>query len=322
MPRLLKAILTSYQAPAGDDGADTGGTDVIERTEPTTAEDRGDVIDPALNADTLQALVDAGGGGAGDPPDGAAAAAAGSEEDDAGQVDKPSGIPKSRFNEVNEQRKEAERRAEAAEQEVAALRAAAAKSPPADAAPAFDEDAKEEAYADALMNGDTKGAAAIRKEINAHLRSEATAHARHQAQADYDQRAMANALNAESQRALQEFPFLDTEAGAEALELIVASRNAKIARGMPAHEALRAAVDAIAHRFAPPARGLQNESARTDSRTAAALARGAADSTAQPPSMHAGIGNRATASRVNVEQLSDEQFANLSEAEKKRLRGD
>lgn len=328
MNPLLRKLLTRCQAPAGEEGSDTGGTDVLNLEEDEDPEDRGDAVVPST--------AKGGDGGAGDPPAGTGAAA-GDEGDDAGQGGKPTaGIPKSRFNEVNDQRKEAERRAEAAERELAALRAAAvspttATASPATVAapadPAFDEDAKEEAYAEALMSGDTKAASAIRREINAHVRAQAAAQARQHAQSEYEHRATANALQAETDLALKTYPYLDTDEGAEALELIVASRNAKMAKGMAAHEALRAAVNAIAPKFAPvagdpPSKVLPSTPGKTDSRPAAAMARGAADSTAQPPAVQAGIGNRATAARIDVEELTDEQFSALSAEEKKRLRGD
>lgn len=323
MNPLLRKLLTRYQAPAGDDGADTGGTGVLDIEEDGGPEDRGDVF--------VSAAAGGGAGGAGDPPADTGTAAPSDDDDDEGsQAGKPSGIPKSRFNEVNDQRKDAERRAEAAERELAALRAAAQQSAavaaPVD--PAFDEDAKEEAYVEALMNGDTKAASAIRREINAHVRAEAAVQASQHAQMEYEHRAAANALQAESNLALKTYPYLDTDEGAEALELIVVSRNAKMAKGMAAHEALRAAVAAIAPKFAPasagdpPGKDLSGAPGKADSRTAAAMARGAADSIAQPPAVQAGIGNRAAAARIDVESLTDEQFAALSAQDKKRLRGD
>ena len=337
MNPLLRKLFARFQAPAGDDGADTGGTDVLDIEEDGGPEDRGDVVDPALNTETLQALVAAegGDGGVGDPPADTSTAAPGDDDDEGSQGGKPSGIPKSRFNEVNEQRKEAERRAEAAERELAAMRAAAQQSAAVTAAPttaaapadpAFDEDAKEEAYAEAMMNGDTKAATAIRREINAHVRAEAAAQARLHAQAEHEQRVMASALQAQTELAIKTYPYLETDEGVEALELIIASRNAKMAKGMPAHEALRAAVEAIAPKFqpdaAPPGKGSPAATGKTDSRPAAAMARGAADSTAQPPAVQAGIGNRAAAARIDIEALTDEQFSALSAEEKKRLRGD
>ena len=326
MPMLMKHLLARCLAPVGDVADDTGGTATLEAEE-QPVEDRGDEVAPELNAESLQALVDQEREAGADE----AAAAAASEEAQAGTT---AGIPKSRFNEVNEQRKQAQADLEAARLEI--LRLQAEKAAPAAAAPApapaanFDEDAQEQAYMDALIDGDTKKAAGIRREINAHLREQATAVAREEAERVRQEdlhRAAAHALQAEAAVAVKAYPYLNTPDGAEALELITAARDAKIARGMPAHEALREAVKVIAPRFAPadggtPAKDLPEATGKGDSRSAAAVARGAAASVAQPAQLTGGVGERAESGRINVERMTDDQFATLSEAEKRKLRGD
>lgn len=343
MSMLLKRLMTRYQAPAEDDGADTGGTGVAEE-EIAVLEDRGDVVNPEVNADNLQALVaGAGGEGGGQGPNDEQVA--GTEDDDAGgHGARATGIPKSRFNEVNEQRKAAEAKAAELEAELARLRAgqsAAASSTAAPAAqqtaaekPAFDEEAMEQSYVEALIEGDSKKAASIRREINTHLREQTAAAVRAQAEQDRQAeqaRAAANDLAAESAATIQAYPYLDTEEGAEALELIVAARDSKIARGMAPAAALRAAVKAIAPKFAPagagaaadtPTKDLPPAQAKGDLRTAAAIKRGAEASVAQPAQLTGGVGERAEAGRVNVEQMTDDQFAKLTDADKRKLRGD
>lgn len=337
---------------AGDDGSDAGGTGAAPA--PAPAEDRGDVVDPELNASTLASLVgqDAGGEGAeaGEAGgEGGEGAGEGQEADGAGeggQGGRSAGIPPARFNEVNERRKQAEKDLAEAQAEIERLRQGVGQAPspapaPAAGAPAapaaapaapFDEDAQEQAYVSALIDGDHKRAAEIRKGINAHLRDEATKaaiqRADEQRQAEHQQ-AVGRALAAETALTVEKYPYLDTAEGAEAVELIVAARDAKIAKGMPAHEALRAAVAAIAPRFAPaaaaaptPGKDSASAAAPADSRTSAAIARGAAASVAQPPALNGGVGDRANAGRVNVAQMTDEQFENLSPAEIKKLRGD
>lgn len=340
---------------AGESGSDAGGTGAAPA--PAPAEDRGDVVDPELNASTLASLVgqDAGGegaeageaGGEGDEGAGEGQEAEGAGE--GGQGGRSAGIPPARFNEVNERRKQAEKDLAEAQAEIERLRqggnqaaspapanptgAPAAPAAPA-AAPAapFDEDAQEQAYVSALIDGDHKRAAEIRKGINAHLRDEATKaaiqRADEQRQAEHQQ-AVGRALAAETALTVEKYPYLDTPEGAEAVELIVAARDAKIAKGVPAHEALRAAVAAIAPRFAPataaaptPGKDSASAAAPADSRTSAAIARGAAASVAQPPALNGGVGDRANAGRINVAQMTDEQFENLSPAEIKKLRGD
>lgn len=232
---------------------------------------------------------------------------------------KPQHIPKSRFDEVNNKKNELAEQLIEAQSLIEALRAkpAAQAAPPA----VFDEDAQEQAYIDALLDGNADKAKAIRRDINQHLREQVA----QQVEERGNQRQAVATLQQASAQAVADFPYLDTEDGAEALELIIASRDAKIARGMSPAEALRAAVETIAPRFAPetpPPLGVAGKEPFKDTRTAAALARGAADSNLQPPSVQAGVGNRATASRVNVSEMTEEQFESLSPAEKKRLRGD
>ncbi len=333
MNPMLKKLLARYMAPAGDDGSETGGTAVAE-PENATPEDRGDVVDPGVSTEALQALVASdkgeGEGGAGAP------AAPAADDEDPGTP--PPGIPKSRFVQVNEERKAAIARNAELEAELERLRAgqspaASAPAPTPAAAPAaeFDEDAQEEAYGAALMEGDTRKAAAIRRAINAHVREQAAADARREVEQQRQQdqaRATADALAAESQSTLQAFPYLNTEEGKEALLLIVEARDGKIARGMAPLDALRAAVKAIAPKFAPagqgdtPSKDLPQGEPKTDLRQAAAVERGAKASLAQPAPLSGGVGERAEAGRINVAQLTDEQFNKLPEAEKRRLRGD
>jgi hypothetical protein len=343
MNPLLKMMMTRVMAPAGEDGTDTGGTD-------TSVVDRGDVVDPALTADNLASLVEANDDGSGDADpnaveqeDQATGEGQGGADDAAGEHGRPAatGIPKGRFNEVNQQRKDALAALAAANEEIARLKGAkpdaasptpapapAAKAPaPATAAAApageFDVEAQEEAYVAALMEGDTKGAVAIRRQINAYLQHQASA----QATQELTARQSAQLLKTTAESVSAAYPWLNTPEGADTLELILAARDRKIANGMPPHLALADAANTIAPKFAPegeapPSRVSANGEPAKDSRPAAALARGAADSTAQPPALQAGIGQRATAARVNVSQMTEEQFEALTPAEKKRLRGD
>lgn len=288
----------------GEETVTLGGNDA-----PGAAEDRGDVVTPAPAPAAAQLAP-------------AADADADSDTEAAAQH-----IPKARFDAVYAQRKEYQRRAEEAEAEIERLRTgtspAPARAAQAAAVPEVDEDALEAAYADALLDGDTRKAAGIRREINAHIRASAAAEARSLGQAE----AALAELDRASTQALQAHPWLDTDAGAEALDMIIAVRDQKIARGMPAHRALADAVAAIAPRFAPaddaaPGKGSTVPVAHADTRTSRSLIRGAAAAESQPPAVQAGLGNRTTASRVDVENLTEEQFDALTPAEKAKLRGD
>lgn len=300
-----------------DDNSD-GGEEVItmdgDGAEDTgsQAEDRGDNL-----ADTSSEGDDA--------PDGDDKPAPEPQQRDKPQ---PQHIPKARFDEVNSKKNELALELEEARRELEQMRQSGTKAPandppPEPPAPSFDESAKEREYAQALIDGDMDAAVQIRAEINRHIRNES----RREFEADTNERATRASVQEVSARAVQDYPYLDTDDGAEALDLIVASRDARVARGIPMPEALRQAVAAIAPRFAPantetPGDGLPTAAAPSDTRTRDALKRGAADSQSQPPHIQDGSGNRALAARVNPIDLTEEQFEGLTMAEKKRLRGD
>jgi len=341
MNPLLKMMLARLNAPAGDDGSDAGGTDTAVVDDPNndgggTAEDndRGDVVDPAVTAANLQAVLESGAGVA-DPGQAGEGEGAGDEEDADGTKHGLQGIPKARFNEVNTRKKELEAENEQLRRDLAAARApaqaaapAAPAAAPAPAAAQFDPDAKEQEYFAALVEGDQVKASKIRREINNHLVAEAEA----RAEAKAEQRSIKALIEAEIVEAFKEHPWLNTAEATEIHAMIAAARDVGIERGQPPHLALRAAVAKIAPKFAPaaagtagdpPAGALAGGAAKLDTRPAAAVKRGAADSLKQPaPLGTAGVGNRASEAQMDVEEMSDEQFANLSEAEKKKLRGD
>lgn len=335
MNMLLKKLLSSYMAPAGEDGTDTGGTG-------TGSEDRGDDFTPTGEDDTGEGTGDGQAAGAGEADagddaagagDGGQSAADGADEPEDERGQRSPGIPKGRFNEVNERRKELESENERLKRELAEARAAQPAAPAAAhvataAQPevaVFDVAAKEQEYADALIEGDTGKAAKIRGEINSHLVEQAT----QQAEGNIARRSAQQMLQAEVEVTLKTYPWLDTPDGADALDLIMAARDRAISQGVAAHQALRSAVAKIAPRFKPtedddtPSGGLPGGAKAEDTRSSEAVRRGAADAVAQPPAMQVGVGNRATpASRVDVTAMDDEQFSALSPAEKSRLRGD
>lgn len=358
MPRILQALLSRYMNAADGEGNDLPGGSHLDDDDytPGSPEDRGDFFEPgdgSAPASTTAAPAPAAPAPAAEPAPAAASAEAGAQEEGAGTAEEGAegrnsgSVPHSRFNEVNERRKEAERLLEQERAENARLRsqqqapaeagaakegAAAAKQ--SEQAQAFDFDAKESDYLNALMEGETEKAMQIRREVNAALveqaRSNAKAEARaelEQAEALRSQKAAMDALSEEAVSVVKNFPYLDTEEGQVAMEMIIERRNSLAAKGMAPHLALREAAALIAPRFAPagstPAKDLKTGAAQADSREAAARTRGAQASVAQPPVPAAGVGNRATGSdTTDVAQMDDDQFDRLSEAEKRRLRGD
>ncbi len=263
-----------------------------------------------------------------------APATTGTDDDptsDGGQSDdgkNSPGIPRSRLNEVTQQRREAEQRAALMEADNALLRAQlaeltagrspAAQAPAAPAAPAFDVDEAEEQYAQLLMEGDTKGAAALRRQIN---QSIVTSTLDHVAQNSASQRSQAAAAQT-VEELLTQHPWLGTEDGQEALDLIEASAAMKVQQGMSLADALLDATQRIAPRFAPPAGGGQGGGQSGDMRVQRAIERGAAHSLMQPANTAAGMGNRAAPPNVDTSKLSDDEYMALPEAERRKARGD
>lgn len=241
------------------------------------------------------------------------------------------GIPRARLNEVNEKRREAEERLAERDRENAELRAQlaalqptapSASTAPAPAAPSqaqtgFDVEAAEEQYAQALLDGDTKAAVAIRRQINQQIEEAALVRVREE-QAAAQSRDDANKTVAQL---LGEFPWLEAPEGAEVLDLIEASFVQKVQRGMSQAAAMAEAVRTIAPKFAPPQLGSPAAVDTRDSRSTRANERGAAHSMLQPPLPQAGMGNRATPISVDTTQLSDEEFMALPKAELEKALG-
>ena len=330
MNPMLKKLLARYMAPAGDDGVDTGGTDTA-------------VADAALLDDDAYMALSAeersrlrGDGPAGDASTQARPAEAANAPDDApaGAASDPeeagdkggTGIPRARFNEVNDRRKALEAENEELRAQLSARGTTAAPGPAAQQSGQPETQAlnvleAEEQYAQLMLEGETKAAAALRLKINASI--EEAAFARFN-QANASERAHAQAA-ATVEQLLGQYPWLDEPEGAPALELIEASVLLKMGKGMPRHQALSEAVQTIAPRFAPgnpPYRAGREEGGSGDMRVERANKRGAADSMLQPATLQAGMGNRTTPTQVDASKLSDDEYMNLPEAERKRLRGD
>ena len=232
-------------------------------------------------------------------------------------------IPKARFDEVNNKLKEATAELEALKSALPAPAAAAA--PKALTAPAAPPDQEIKAirkqYMNALMEGDTDKA----EELSAQIDEAVIAVAQSRFEANSAAKAAATSIAAESAQAVQDYPWLDDPEHADALDAICASRDRRIASGVPPVQALREAVAAIAPKFAPsgtlpPPRGVKE---KADDRPSAAVRRGAEDSTLQPPALKQGQGSRTTADRsMDPSKMTEAQFEALTDTEKKHLRGD
>lgn len=328
MNPLLKNLLARYMAPAGDDGADTGGTGTADAGVAVLDDDdaymaqseeerrrlRGDHATGDPSAETLAALV-----GTGEQEPGPGAVQPADPEDASGDKG-GAGIPRARFNEVNDRRKALEAEVEELRARLAERGAAAAPTPavPPQTQALSIQDAEEQ-YAQLMLDGDTKAAAALRLQINAAIEEATLARF---SQASASEKAQVQAA-ATVEQLLEQFPWLESPEGGEVLELIEASAGMRMRRGVPKAQAIREATLAIAPRFAPPPYGVrQGGGASGDIRTQRANERGAAHSLQQPPLPQAGMGNRATPPVVDTSKLSDEEYMALPEAERKKARGD
>lgn len=244
-------------------------------------------------------------------------------------------IPKGRFNEVNVRMQKAEAEAAALREliragVVAAPAAAPAQAPVADE-PQFDLKAMIRQKNAALASGDDEMADELDEKIQKHNVKVATEAALQQMRETNEQAAARQAqaaMEAVAKDVKVAYPQLDeksTQANPEAIEFVIFKRDRLIADGIVAHKALARAVENAAKVFGFSA---DKESAATpaqaavDKRIEEARTRNARAANSQPPIL-GGNGERATASaRVNVAEMSDEDFRALPEAEKKRLRGD
>ena len=305
------------KAEAGTDADDEGG----EGKQP---EDRGDAVekDEDPGTDDLQAV-------AGEDAE--------TEDDSAGRGSRV--VPHARFNEVNEKLKASEEARIRAEERARILEEQAkggAKPEKATAPAAFDFDAKEDEYAEAMMDGDRDKAKALRREINAELRRQAdqaaVVRASEQVAIENEKRAFNDALSSIYAR----YPVLDnrkTGANQDAINDAVEFRDLYLAKGKTPTVALNMAADRVVKLYKLKQADAkdddegegetEDEATQAEKRARASLARNAESAKRQPASLSkGGVGERATASKVQIEDLSDEDFGKLPASVKARMRGD
>lgn len=245
------------------------------------------------------------------------------EETDPPEEAGPKFIPKGRFNEVNEALK-AERAARLRlEEDLARARGAAPARQ--DDGPEVEPDLKamRKQRNEALMEGDTDKAEAIEEQIDAIREERATAKAIQRMQQSQQLDTFKTTVSA----VIKDYPFLDSDSAAkneDAIEMVVALRDRHIANGKSPAEALRLAAEKVGPRFEAQDDAQDEDPAKTkaDELKAARIRRNADAANRQPSTLNSGVGARATAGKVNVEDLDDDAFAALPEKERARLRGD
>ena len=333
-----EAALMGEPEPGGGAGADDGGGE--------NADNHGD----GAGSEGSGADGENGDGGSGADDLDLDLLSAIAEDDDTQQRRDPV-IPRARFDEVNNARREAEARAAELEAEVARLAAERAAQQqgqgqaqpgqPADGASAggdakgaepFDFDAKESEFLDAQWEGDKERALAIRREINEAIRRQVAEDAAQQAL----RRTETAAAEKEAARTAQE----QASAAQKAADAVAARLPALFendgknqamadfaewrdfylnARGMTPAEAITAAADRVAKQYETPAKeATPAADPATDPRTQKAIERGAETSSRQPPPLgESGTGNRTAPPVPKID--TQEDWERLPEKERERL---
>lgn len=316
----LEEVEDELQEDGEDDdaGADDDAGD--------SSDDRGDDV-TGVDDETLSEL-------AGDDDDGGDDDGGDGGDDD--QQQRSSHIPRDRFDTVNERAKAyaAMLRSQGIDPDTGErLQPAGAEGDSTgDGAGAgtndepFDFKAKRTEAAEALMEGDVEKYNAIQDEIDAERDRISQLHT----QAAVAQARMSDRVDAVAAQMVEKYPFLDSTTGngdQEAITEVVEWRDFYTAKGFAPDEALRRAVNKVGPGYAgggkPPSGDDAKGSGRGDkARQKQALTRNA--KTQQPPrTAQAGTGARADSDDdIDIGKLSEDDFAKLSPAEKKRLRGD
>lgn len=220
-------------------------------------------------------------------------------------------IPRARFDEVNA-KLHAER--EEAARLRAELEALTKKPEPTD----NNIDTLEDEYFEAMIAGDKTKAKEIRATINTEIFNRAQAASAETAAATLTQREMQTSFSKAVEQTVSAYPFLDStkpEANAEAIAEVVEWRDFFIAKGESPAVALQKAAGKVAPLYAakseptPPA---------VDTRKQKAVEVAAKTANAQPPSVEAGIGNRAVPFGDDI--IGDQaKWEKASEAERLRM---
>jgi len=243
-----------------------------------------------------------------------------SDADKDGDRSKEPRIPKSRFDEINQRRKQAEAR----------LAEIEAQKKAADEAEQFDFDAKEKEYMDAVTDGDHDKALSIRREIRSAEQSlyeqrvqQASRRTSEQTQAQLELKTTVNEL-------MQEYPVFDAESDQfnneltdEALELFEYYKGRS---DFTPALAVRKAVDLVTRANGvgkagaePAAEPAKPESPPAqDKPTAQQVEKKLKDAASQPPEP---TGQPADGD-IDIMSIDEEEFEKLSEQELRKHRGD
>lgn len=330
MNRLLMKMMTRYMAPADADGSAGGSAvDRGDDLEAQTSEDAQAAADAAAEAERIRAEEAA----KGEQTDEEKAAAAAEAE----KGKKPAMIPVDRHKEMLDKlRKE---RDEALAQAQAVTNAKKAEATNADIAKLeADIVEKEEKYNQALVDGDTKTATALMREIRAAERTVTESRAEMKAQLATAQAVETMRYDAVVERLEASYPVLnpdhesfDKEQVQDVMDLAATYQG----RGMPAHEALQKSVakllgaETAKQKTATEATPRVTEAeAEEAAKAKEAATRKAIDADKRTPPNAAKVGTDSDKkgggliSGEDVMKMSQTKFASLNEETLARLRGD
>ena len=226
-------------------------------------------------------------------------------------------IPRARFDEVNA-------KLHAEREEAARLRAELeALSKPKTPQAEINVDSLEDAYFEAIINGDKDKAREIRSTINAEIYNRAKAASEDVVTTTLTQREIQSSFSKAVEQTVSDYPFLDStspEASPEAIGEVVEWRDMYISKGDSPAVALQKAAAKVAPLYAPKPEVKEDPvvPAPVDKRKQAALALAAKTAGSQPPPVEAGIGNRAIP--LGDDLISDQnKWDKASDAERLRL---
>jgi len=227
-------------------------------------------------------------------------------------------VPKSRLDEVLAKNRELLAQVETERK----AREARVPEIPKDAQ-AFDFDAKEAEYMQAVIDGEKAKALELRKEIRAAEKTElqkATATATTQ---DSEAVALAKAA-AEVERSFPQFTHGHEKYNEEATKAVVKMRDALIMQGQSAVEALNDAVDYVVRKFDLDETPVDDSKVVDLNKKREANTAKKIDAHGKQPPVMKGEGERTRKADQlsDIDLMSEEEFNALPEATKRRMRGD
>jgi hypothetical protein len=314
----------SLEPPENSDAEEEEEDDESEDTDDEAEDEAGDDSDADDadadddSADDDDEDADDDGGDEADEPD------AENQQQSSPDEDGDRGIPRRRFNEVNDRMKAAERElAELKAQQTATEDAAAEK---------FDFDSAEAEYMDLLLDGKTEDAGAKRREIRAAEQELFKAEAKQETIADVDQQQELRELNSLSLQAEELYPVFDqnrSEYDPVVANRVVTYMRGYMADGQPASDAFVSGLADVIQQFdldgtataeqeAKPEKKVTKKAPIKKTKEKVAAAK---KSTSTPAAAGEGSADRGVAA-PSIEDMSDADLDKLTPEQLARMRGD